>query len=513
MSSEKYDVVVIGAGLGGLSAAGYLAKAGKRVLVLEHHTVPGGYAHEFRRGHYRFEVALHLIDGVAPGGWAYQLFSDLDVLNQVQFTRLDPIYYARFPEHEIAAHADPLAYEAELLRHFPHEAEGIRSLIDAMLRVFYELKRFVMDGELGRRPSFTQIPRRYPNMVAAMRQSWADFIGQYISDPQVQGVFSTTWGFYGMPPSRLNAAGFIFPWVSYHFFGAYYPEGGSMAMSRAIENTIKAHGGEIRYKQTVNGIEIRNGMAVAVKTDKGLRVETDVVVSNANAPDTMLQFVGREHLSEKYVNKITGPRPSLSNLVVYLGLERDLLAEGWEQHELFVTHNYDADADYEAVMEGRFEDAFFVITHYNQADPTCSPEGGSVVMVMTLAPWDYADQWGTGGNLENYSKNPQYLELKQAAAETLLDRAEEYLPGLRDSIKYMEVATPLTNYRYSLNPGGAIYGSEQTVDNMYLGRLREKTPIPNLFLTGAWVGGGGMSAALLSGQQVAGIVQAYMEGK
>ncbi len=521
MADERFDVVVIGAGLGGLSAAGSLAKAGKRVLVLEHHTVPGGYAHEFRRGKFRFEVALHALDGVGPGGFVYPALRELEVLEQLSFERLDPFYTVRFPGREVTAYADPLQYEEELIRHFPQEAGGLRKLIDTMIQTYYEVRRFGMDSALGIRPSMAKMPARYPLMLQAMGMSWAEFMERHIQDSELQAVFSTLWGYYGLPPSTLNAAAFIFPWVSYHLFGAYYPQGGSMALSRTLEKTVLKYGGEVRYRQTVTEIEMQDGMATAVLTEKGLRVEADLIISNANAPDSMLKFVGKEHLPESYSQRVEEAlaKPAASNLVLYLGLDRDLIAEGWTQHELFLADTYDLEKDYLHVMDGNFEKASMVITHYNQADPECTPPGGSILMVMTLAPWDYADQWGTAGDpaaLDKnsptyYHKNPQYQELKQAAGEALLERVEAVIPGVRDSIKYMEIGTPLTNYRYSLNPGGSIYGSEQTVENMYLGRLGEKTPIPNLILTGAWVIGGGMSAAIISGQSAAKRAKAYLD--
>ncbi|MFN8382033.1 MAG: NAD(P)/FAD-dependent oxidoreductase [Anaerolineales bacterium] len=509
---EKFDVVIIGAGLGGLSAAGYLAKAGKKVLVLEHHTVPGGYAHEFRRGKFRFEVALHALDGAAPGGWAYPVLRDLEVLDQVHFHRMDPFYTVRFPKHEVTAYADIVEYETELVRLFPNEREGIHNMIADMVETYWQVRRFGAEGDAGIRPPLEKMPTLYPKMLAAMSISWDEYMNQFIRDAELKAVFSTLWGYYGLPPEKLNAAAFIFPWISYHLVGAYYPEGGSMAMSRALEATLKKYGGEIRYKQTVNKIEIKDGRAVALETEKGLRVEADVIISNANSPDTLLKFVGREHLPADYVREIEEAKPSISNLVLYLGLDRDLQAEGYTDHEIFVQDNYDNNASYKAAMDGDFDHTGLSITNYSIADRDSAPEGGSVLNIFSLADWNTDNQWGTGGNLEKYSDNPQYNELKNAAAEVLLDRVEKIIPNLRKSIKYIEVGTPITNWRYSRNVGGAIYGTEQTVDNMYSARLNAKTPIKNLFLTGAWTFGGGMSAAMLSGRDTSRLVLGHLNG-
>ena len=510
---EKFNVIVIGAGLGGLSAAGYLTKAGRKVLILEHNPVPGGYAQEFRRGKYRFEAALHAMDGAGPGGWAYPILKDLNVLERVHFQRLDPYYTAHFPEHEIVAYADPLAYEAELIRHFPHEKNGIRAMMTEMIDTYWQVRRYIVDGEINSRPPIEQIPTAYPKMLAAQMMSLDDFLSQFISDQKLRAIFTTLWPYYGLPPSELNAAVFIFPFVSFHLFGAYYPEGGSMAISRALEKTIVENGGEIRYRQTVKRIEIQDGRAVAVEIENGVRIEADAIVSNANAPDTLLKFVGKQYLPEDYQLKIESEPNAVGTLCVYLGLDQEIKTKGYHHHELFIVDSYSPEKEYRAALDGEFNKTGMIISNYDNSDPTCAPEGGSVVVLTSMAHWDSNQQWGTGGKLENYSKNPQYLELKESAADELIERAEKLIPNLRKSIKYKEIATPMTNWRYSLNPGGSIYGSAQSVNNMYFNRLTAKTPIPNLFLSGAWAFGGGMSAALLSGRETSRLLDGYLLGK
>jgi prolycopene isomerase len=171
-------------------------------------------------------------------------------------------------------------------------------------------------------------------------------------------------------------------------------------------------------------------------------------------------------------------------------------------HEYFLSESYDLDEDYRAMLAGDFERTGMVITHYTAVDPGCAPPGHSVLAMMSLAPWDYGDVWGTGGNTEGYGENPEYLRIKEAAADALVARAERLIPGLTESIVVREVGTPLTNYRYGLNPSGSIYGREQTVANV-MDRRSARTTVPNLFLAGAWVAGGGMSAAIGSGKSAA----------
>jgi len=234
-------------------------------------------------------------------------------------------------------------------------------------------------------------------------------------------------------------------------------------------------------------------------------------VSNAS-PSATLGLLPSGIRDGEWAQDVDSDLPALSSLVVHLGLDTDVAAEGWTHHEFFDMVGYDLEAEYQAILEGRFADVGMIVSNYTIVDPTCAPDGGSVLALTTLAPWDHDNVWGTGGDLENYRVNPEYLRVKEAAGNILIDRAERLIPGLRASIVTSHVGTPLTNVRYVRQPHGSLYGREQTVMNQ-MNRRRPSTPVGGLFLAGAWIGGGGMTAAVGSGKGAARAAARYLSGE
>jgi phytoene desaturase len=510
-SSITTDVVVVGGGLGGLSAARHLQEEGYDVVVLEHHTKPGGYAHYFRASGYRFEVALHALDGLGPGGWAKPMFRTLGILETIEFNQLDPFYTVSFPDFDLDVSTDMNEYVDRVATVFPDERDGLGGLFDAIKRIGHDVARFTADRGSGVKVNQMQMLERYPDMAMAFASSWETYVSQYLTSEEAKAVVTTLWGYLGLPPSTLSAGQFALTLLSYFSAGAWYPTGGSGAMTFAIADAIERAGGSVLLRNTVTSIVPGGPQSITVSTNKGVVVQAKAAISNAS-PVSTAALLPDGVIGSDWIGQIESDVPALATFTVHLGVGRDLAAEGWDHHEFFETRGYDIEAEYEAIMSGNFSDAGMIISNYSVVDPGCAPEGKSVIVLTVLAPWDHNDVWGTGGDLDGYQDNPRYIKEKEAVAGILIDRAARRIPHLKESIEVTLIGTPLTNARYMLQPHGSIYGREQTVANM-MNRARNSTPIPNLFLAGAWIGGGGMTAAVASGKAAAGAVARYLGRK
>lgn len=508
MTMVVTDVVVVGGGLGGLSAARHLQVRGYDVVVLEHHTKPGGYAHYFRASGYRFEVALHALDGLGPGGWAKPMFETLGISETIEFNQLEPFYTVAFPDFDLDVSTDIREYIGVVAGVFPNEREGLTALFDAIKRVGHDVARFTVDRRDGIRVDQMQLLERYPDMAMAFASNWETFVGQYLDSDEAKAVVTTLWGYLGLPPSRLSAGQFALTLLSYFSAGAWYPTGGSGAMTFAIADAIEAAGGSVYLRNKVTSIVPDGPESVTVTTNKGLVVKAKAAISNAS-PRSTAALLPEGLIGSNWLETIDSDVPALATFTVHLGVGRDLTAEGWDHHEFFEMSGYDIEAEYEAIVSGDFANAGMIISNYSVIDPGCAPEGKTVIVLTVLAPWDHNEVWGTGGNLDDYQNNPRYIEEKEAVAAILIDRAAQRIPHLKESVEVTLIGTPLTNARYMLQPHGSIYGREQTVLNM-MNRAGPSTPVPNLFLAGAWVGGGGMTAAVGSGKSAAGAASRYL---
>jgi prolycopene isomerase len=431
------------------------------------------------------------------------VYRELGIWDRVHLRRLDPLYVARFPDHEVVAHADPFRHESDLIGQFPDDASGIRAYLDEASAVYRDARRLDEDVTAGRPSSPDDFVARYPALVAVSSETWAQTISRHVTDPRLVAVLGALWPYTGLPPELVSSLTGIVLAMSYAQHGGWYPEGGSGALARALEQILRERGGEIRYSHAVANVDVRDGRALAVETTEGLRVEADAVISDASAPATMLMMVGPEHLPSDYVERVEMPGTSYTTFGVYLGLERDVFAEQGLPHELFVAPGYDALATRGAALSGDWARSEITVTDYTSIDPGCAPPSGGVAVIVVEAAWNYADVWGTGGDLTDYHENPRYIAVKERVAGELLRLADAAVPGLAKATGFREASTPLTNFTYTHNPLGAIEGYENTPANSGLGWLAQTTPIDNLFLAGAWTNTGGQNPAIQSGKVAA----------
>ena len=495
MSPSAVDVVVIGAGLGGLGAAVTVAQQGRSVLVLEHAEQPGGYAVVFERPPFRFDASLHELDGYALGSGEHALLHQFGIADQVQLSRLDPLYAVRSADGDVVVPAEFHHYEAALEELFPTERSGIRAWLNDARGQVVDLERFQRDMR-AKQMHPESMAQDYPTLTRLIGQTWQEATDAHITDPRLASLLTVLWTYTATPPSRLSAALGMSIAGRYGTSGGWYPKGAAAAIPNALADRLAALGGRIEYGETVSTIQSEDGLAVAVSTESGRTVPARCVISNAAAP-LLPDLLGPGVQPEEFVGRVTSPPAGISNVGVYLGLDADVMGELGLPHEVFLLGDYDTDAALAASFAGDWLRGGVVVTNYTSVDPGCAPPGEGVVAVMGAASMEYADTWGTAPGA---AESP--AAVKERVGDALVAAAEEWIPGLADAIVLREVATPVTNQRYTLNPGGSWAGYDHTVADI-MSPLGPTTPVPNLFQAGAWTGGAGETTALQSGMLAA----------
>jgi len=476
LKKDEYDVIIIGAGIGGLTCGCYLAKAGMKVLIVEQHYKAGGYCTSFRRKGFTFDAAAHYIGGFRQNGISTKIFNELELDSKVEIIRFDPSDIVIFPGNKIHIWNNFDRTISELQENFKCESENIKNFF-----------MFIRNSEFA------------TLYVKLKNKTFGDLLSTYFKDQQLKSILGVFLGNIGVPPSRATALAGVLLYREFVIDGGYYPKGGMQAFSDAFVEKFKECGGEILLKKKVEKIVVKNHRAEGIMIDKDTVMSSRAVISNCDATSTFLHLIGEEHLPANFTKRIDKLEISPSAFIVYLGLNKNYsktlencsswwcaLSNSFNVEDLF------SDLDRK---DKPYSDNFVFCVFPSSHDLSVAPPDHDVLVLIVPAKWTDNGFW---------QKN------RHSLADDLIKRAENIIPNLSNVIEVKETATPLTLSKYTSNKNGSSYGWSYTQSQIDKDTMPAITSIKGLYLTGHWVtqgiGQGGISTVAYSGRNVAQLV-------
>jgi len=508
---STYEVIVIGSGIGGLTCAALLSSMGRRVLLLERQSKPGGYATCFKRRAeaedlFRFDASIHTIGGCGPGGVITRILAQVGATDHVEFIRLkNRILTGIYPDRTISFPTDRDEFLALLSSEFPREASGLRrffGLMEDLHRFLWKWKdRTLLAGvPLFFSPGFFRV-------AGSLRRSLQHEMDRALQDARLKLILASLIGWAGLMPEEFDFSTFTMNLMGiFDEEASYYVRGGSQQLSNALARAVSDRGGHIRFRSPVTGILLDGRSVAGVQLADGKRFFSNVVVSNADAHRTLTQMIPPGTLPAAYRRRLHRLRPSTSALVVYLGLDTGFQPPETfrEAFDLLYARTYRPTSAALSLREtGPLP--YLGISNYTNVDPSVAPPGKKVVTLMVPMEMGELRDWGLA-NLED--RTEAYARIKEDLADRLIHAAEDVYPDMRRHIRVKEVATPVTLYRYTGNAHGAFLGYSYRAGRGFIGRPAPRTPVRGLYLAGAWTRpGGGIKGVAVSGMIAAELVR------
>ena len=451
---ERYDCVIIGAGNGGLAAAAQLAAAGARVLLLEQHTVPGGFATSFVRGRFEFEAALHqLADVGSPthkGDVRRFLEDDLGVyLDWVEVPEAYRLILTD-PDEDLDV-TMPYGVQ-EFIDAVEKEVPGSRESATRYLDLCQEvIEAIIYLGESRGNPDRSVLTTKYANFLRTAPYT-VDQVADALKIPErLRKILHCQWAYIGPPTSRASFTLFAAMMAKFHRMSAWIPRNRSHEIAQALDAKIRELGGDIQYNTRVQDVQVRDGRVVGVVTARGDRIETNHVVANVSPTLAYNNLISpRSEVPDIALQACNARLEGNSCFVVYMGLDATLEELGLHEYSYFVYNNMDSEEIYDS-LKGLEAPKGQAVLCLNNAIPDCSPPGTSIVSLTTLLrpePWK--------------DVSPRdYVGVKNRIADGLIASFEHATgASLREHIEEFEVATPQTFARYTGTHNGIVYGYE-----------------------------------------------------
>jgi len=473
---DKYDVVIIGAGIGGLVCGCYLAKAGLKVLIVEKNDKPGGYCSSFEKNGYRFDVGVHYLGSLREEGILFKILKELDLLNRIKFITNDPTDRIITPDKTIFIRKDKNDTKKELIAHFPGEKQNIEAFF-----------KFILEKDFLYIVSKTK------------RITFKELLDDFFNDYKLKAILSILLGNLGLPSSQASALVSIVLYREFILDGGYYPKGGMQVLPDLLAQRFKEYGGDLLLSTKVVKIITKNRKIIGVEIENKGVISSKVVVSNADATLTFKKLLDCDTQEAKKVENL---RPSPSAFVVYLGLNKKLNISPRHFTAWFFS-SYDVEKCYKKQLSlSQIPSLYYALLTFSSiVDPSLAPSGKDIIRIFVGA---------------NFRKKIE-TENKETIYQKLLEKLENLIPNTQKYIEVKEIATPYTFYSFTLNREGALFGWAATPSQIDRKIFPPETSIKNLYLTGHWItkeiGQGSISGVSLGGRSTARLVLKSLENE
>ncbi len=491
---NQYDTIVIGSGSGGLTAAVALARAGQKVLVFEQHEIPGGWTHSFTLEGYKFSTGVHYVGEIGRGGYLRAIYEGLDVSRDLEFLEINPDGYDHIfigsERFDIPKHRRK--YIRRLKDRFPHEADGIDKYFQLVMDISYGLMNINSVSRLF----------KYRHVLPWLVRSGGKLINACVKDPVLRAILAAQTGDNGVQPSKVSAPMHVGV-VAHYFRGAYYPRGGGGAIPKAFVRALQRAGGELRLRTPVQRILLEDGRAVGVELPGGEVVYADNIVSNADPHTTFIKLIGEEKLPRGLKRKVRRVKYSTSCLSLFLAVDLDLEAMGFDSGNYWFYDHPDLDKIYQEGMNDTNvyqEPSAMFVTITTLKDPSKMVRGHHTLEVFAFTSYEPFAKWA---NEPSGDRSWEYQQLKEQITGRMLTSLERRIPGIKDSVVFNELGTPLTNAHYLNAHQGNIYGIEKGVWQVGPLAFHIRSGIENLYLCGQSTTSHGIGGTVGSGMSAA----------
>jgi len=495
-----FDAIVIGSGMGGVATAAFMAKEGKKVLVLERHYTPGGFTHVFTRRGYEWDVGVHYI------GEAHREKTEVSKMfryiteDRLKWAEMDDVYDKLFfGDKQYDFVKGPDEFKAKMKSYFPGEEKAIGAYVDLIYKTQKSQRFFFAEKML---PSFLSklFGKLLRKKALKGNRTTLEVLSELTNNKKLIAVLTGQFGDYGLPPSQSS---FLMHAVlaKHYMKGACYPVGGSQQIFQTTAPTILKAGGEIFTNAEVKEILVKDNKAVGVKMFDGKEYFAPVVISDAGIYNTYKHLLPqKEKEALKTESVFENLNPSVGHVCLYIGINESnsKLKLGKANYWIF-PDNYDHDKNIKTYLENPDADIPVIyISFPSSKDPDWDNRfpGKTTIEIITLAPYEWYAPW----NEKQWMKRGEdYNTMKEKLSQRLLEALYKHHPDLRGKIDHYELSTPLSTQHFVNYQYGELYGIDHDTKRYDQTFLKPGTPVKNLYLTGQDIVSCGVGGALFSG--------------